>query len=325
MDTTGVRTHTVSDCKQYRVMSVVALVSCITNFPFNIYLPQMKYECAVRHGVKVVTPDWLIDSINMDTLVEEGDYCPRGRGRGNHTHTAEQGVVEVVQCNGKLTGDPLGDHQGTTAVVGGPETTETRHKDHDQTTANYTVANVPVPTETTHIHVCVHSPKLSHNQQTAKSTEEVKTAATSDSVVPPQHHRETTDAEGGWESGDGEGGEEMEIVSGEGELGEESAVVPAPAASGDVTPPVSATNSTTALQNGLTADRATTAATSHHGAPGAESGGTGEYRLLAGLTFHLTGYLEYMEEDTLAKWKEVSSTYYFSMHSGSVCHAYFAD
>ena len=280
----------------------------------------MKYECAVRHGVKVVTPDWLIDSINMDTLVEEGDYCPRGRGRGNHTHMAEQGEVEVVQCNGNLIGDPLGDHQGTTVVVGDPETTETRHKDHDQTTDTNTVA-ISVPTETTHVHVCVpleHSPKLSHSQQTAKSTKGVKATATSDSVVPFQHHRKTTDVEGGCESGDGEGGEEMEIVSGEGELGEESAVI-TPAASGNVTPPVSdvsVTNSTTALQNGLTADRATTAATSHLSAPVA---GTSEYRLLAGLTFHLTGYLEYMEEDTLAKWKEVSH-YYFSMHVGSVCH-----
>lgn len=265
----------------------------------------MKYECAVRHGVKIVTPDWLLDSINMGTLVEEGDYRPRRRGHGDHTHMAE---LDVVQCNGDLTGGPIGDHQKTTPVVGGPETID---KDRDQTTGNYTDTNtedISMPTETKHVHVPLeHSPKLSHNQQT--SSKEIKTTATGDSVVPLQCRGKTTDAEGGWESGDGEGGEEMEIMSGEGELGEESAVVPAPATSGDVPPAasdVSVTNSTTALQNGLATDRATIATTSHSG-PGAESSGVGEYRLLAGLTFHLTGYLEYMEEDTLAKWKEVSS------------------
>ena len=324
-----------------------------------IYLLQMKYECAVRHGVKVVTPEWLIDSINMGTLMEEGDYCPRGRGRGHHTHLAEQ--EEVVQCNGELTENPIGDNQRTTAVISGPMTTEIHHKDHDQTAANCTEA-VSMPTETP----CVPSP---NNQQTTDTSDNV-------APLPKTTEGKCEGAEGGWESGGGEGGEEMEIMSGEGELGEESAVSPAPAAHGDITPAasdVSVVNSTTALQNGLSTDcpdRATTAATSHHSGPGAEPSGVGENglstgcpdrattaatshhrattaatshhsgpgaepsgvgedecHLLAGLTFHLTGYLEYMEEDTLAKWKEVSQSlqqYCFNIHVIHVSGVYAA-
>ena len=37
---------------------------------------QAKYECATRHSVKVVTPDWLLDSIELGKRLEESDYHP---------------------------------------------------------------------------------------------------------------------------------------------------------------------------------------------------------------------------------------------------------
>ena len=170
-----------------------------------------------------MTPDWLIDAINTESLVEEDDYWPRGRGRGDHTQPAPPGVV---QCNGDGHNWTAGDQEETT-------------EDHDHTTGNHTM------TETVQMEVipCVA------DKITASAAEEM--------VV---------------EGGEGEegGGEEVEVMSGEGEL----VVVPPPAAS------------------------------SAEPSSGCEDRTPGQ--LLAGLVFHLTGYLECMEEDTLYKWKEVS-------------------
>ena len=61
---------------------------------------QAKFEAAIRHGVKIVTADWLIDSIETAALMDEGDYSLGGRGCGDHTH--KQSEPEVSRCNGAV-------------------------------------------------------------------------------------------------------------------------------------------------------------------------------------------------------------------------------
>ena len=76
--------------------------------------------------MKVVTPDWLIDSINVGSLVAEEEYRPMGRGRGGHTHPEPQ---EAVQCNGDLH-----DNNKQTAMD--------HFTDHSQTTSDHSVTEV---------------------------------------------------------------------------------------------------------------------------------------------------------------------------------------
>lgn len=178
---------------------------------------QAKYQAAVRHGVKVVTPDWLIDSIETGALAEEEEYHPIGRGRGDHTHQSPQ---EVTQCNGDVS-------RGKKLTTERPE-------------------------------------------QTAAS----QTRTTDDQTIP-----EATRDVGEREMEGERAEEEMEVESG--------ALEAAPVITGDDEEEDKKTG------NGVVRS----------------SGGEGgrEERLLAGLVFHLTGYLECMDPDTLSKWKEVTS------------------
>ena len=176
---------------------------------------QAKYQAAVRHGVKVVTPDWLIDSIETGVLAEEEEYYPTGRGRGDHTHQSPQ---EVTQCNGDVS-------------RGQKVTTESL-------------------------------------EQTAAS----QTGTTDNQTIP---------------EADGDVGErEMEGDRDVGEMEVESGVLEAaPVITGE-------DGEDKKTGNGVVRC----------------SGGEGEReeRLLTGLVFHLTGYLECMDPDTLSKWKEVT-------------------
>ena len=180
----------------------------------------------MRHGVKVVAPDWLIDSIETGVLVEEEEYHPRGRGRGDHTHQSPQ---KASQCNG----DVLGGQESTNESPGGGQT---------GTTADQTVPETGMV------------------------------------------DREMRGEDG--ERRDGE--EEMEV---EGGVLESAPVI------------------TREDENAA-------------GSDGVGGGGEEEERLLAGLVFHLTGYLECMDVDTLSKWKEVH--YYVLLHNliclGIFCH-----
>lgn len=54
---------------------------------------QAKYECAVKHSdtVKIITPDWLIDSINIGKTLDEQDYHPSKLTRKGSNHVTKEG------------------------------------------------------------------------------------------------------------------------------------------------------------------------------------------------------------------------------------------
>ena len=173
---------------------------------------QAKYEAATRHGIKAVSPDWLIDTIETGALADEEEYQPRERERGDHTHQLTQ------ECNGD--------------VMGGVEYT---------------------------------NEGLRHSPDDQNRTTDDQNRTTDDQTVP--------EAKG--EPREGKEEEEMEVESGGCEVaaGEDSSMV---VESPDV------------------------------GSEGVRGEGVGsEEGLLSGLVFHLTGYLECMDPDTLSKWKEV--------------------
>lgn len=301
----------------------------------------------------------------MGKLVDEGDYHPRERGRGDHTHPVQQGnpheVVDAAQCNGDLS--------DTTGTIGDQEkSTEVHQEDHEtanQTTANYTMTTtdpqmVPIPEMVQQ--PCGAPSELFHTMNDQGKAKEVQDTATSDGGVSLECHKSATSegvervasaatdepefrdsravcteggveevvsGEGEWE---GERGGDMEIMSGEVRVAEgleevavESAVVPGSATSAATASVVSGSaGGAAATASGLlrpatahrdqTINRPTSAVhtgseAEHSTAETQCSGGESEQlpRLLAGLVFHLTGYLECMEEDTLTKWKEVSS------------------
>ncbi|CAI8019609.1 PAX-interacting protein 1 [Geodia barretti] len=184
-----------------------------------------KYEAAVRHGVKVVAPDWLIDSIETGVLVEEEEYHPRLRGRGDHTHQSPQ---KASQCNGDV-------QESTDESPGHTTGGQTR------TTADQTVP-------------------------------ETATAGMVDREMR------------------GEDGERKERMDGEEEMEVEGGVL-------ESAPVITREDENMARSVG--------------------GGGEEGERLLAGLVFHLTGYLECMDVDTLSKWKEV-----IVQHGGSVVDMY---
>ena len=178
-----------------------------------LFVSQAKYEAAVRHGVKVVAPDWLIDSIETGVLVEEEEYHPRLRGRGDHTHQSPQ---KASQCNGDV-------QESTDESPGHTTGGQTR------TTADQTVP-------------------------------ETATAGMVDREMR------------------GEDGERKERMDGEEEMEVEGGVL-------ESAPVITREDENMARSVG--------------------GGGEDGERLLAGLVFHLTGYLECMDVDTLSKWKEV--------------------
>ena len=159
---------------------------------------QAKYECAVRHSVEVVIPDWMLDSVSMGRLADEGEYRPSERGRGKDS-------LEAVQCNGDPN-DAIEDHQ---------EITEVNQKDQNEAMTD--------PGEAIGDH---------------GEAKESKKEATADDEVPPDGNFKASeellvavrdqkasaeDREGGLETSEAvmeRGEEEMEILSGEGELDE---------------------------------------------------------------------------------------------------------
>ena len=333
-----------------------------------------------------MTPDWMLDSVSMGRLADEGEYRPSERGRGKDS-------LEAVQCNGDPN-DAIEDHQ---------ETTEDNQK--DQTEA------MTIPGEAIGDH---------------REAKESQKEATADNEVPPDGNfkaleellvavrdqkASAEDREDGLETSEAvmeRGEEEMEILSGEGELDEwqgvdlqeaegpdqphavanlpstasavASAVMPAdssmspqpntpssphpntpgPSSPGVAIAPatiVSAAVTPAPDQGGRAPDQGgrapdqggrapdeggrapdqggraqavevagvdvqrkevATEAKSNGAVAVTEDGcGQEKPRLLASLVFHLTGYLECMEEDTLSKWKEV-----IVQHGGSVVDSY---
>ena len=70
---------------------------------------QAKYECAVKHSdtVKIVTPDWLLDCIDLGKRLAEDDYCPSPAapatgGGENGGRRESHGEVRSSKCNGQV-------------------------------------------------------------------------------------------------------------------------------------------------------------------------------------------------------------------------------
>lgn len=74
---------------------------------------QPKYKCALQHTdvVKIVTPDWIIDSINTGKILPEHDYHPSNlslRTGNSHAHIDEDDAsnVEVKVDQSRASSDP---------------------------------------------------------------------------------------------------------------------------------------------------------------------------------------------------------------------------
>ena len=178
----------------------------------------------------MVSPDWLIDSIEAGTLPEEKEYHPRGRGCGDHTHKTRE---EVSQCNGDI---------------------------------------------------------LEGRRSTTGETRESQNGTTGDQTIPQPATNRPGEEEGRGVRGEGEvgAGEEMEVDGDSVPISETAPLI----SSGETS-------------NGAIGSPAGERERVEREMVERERGG-GEERLLTGLIFHLTGYLECMEPDTLSKWKEVS-------------------
>ena len=203
-----------------------------------------------------MTPDWLIDSINMGALVAEGDYQPMRRG-----HKLPQ---KTAQCNGDL------------------------HGNHEQTTPDQATSDHPV-TKPEDLAI----PPAPHTTNTDKEEGIVNTSdidiSTKDTI-----QSSTGDRGIGDDGDDGDGGtvSEMKSIPTD-NVGVNSAAITSDGGSHDV--------------------REKEVIESGEGMEG--EGSVRVKKLLTGLVFHLTGYLECMEEDTLSKWKEVSISLSYQHHA----------
>lgn len=237
----------------------------------------------------------------MERLADEGEYHPRGRG-------VQQGGLPKetdVQCNGDFT-DTTGDHSQTKGSQ--EKTTEVHLEDYSHKLVTSPLA-VPIPFQDVAMEPAGQPTtptfKSLHPMQDHDQVQEVHLTA---SGVPLETTAEGSAeksgvcaSEGGGEGmGEGGGEEDMEVMSGEGELqvviALEEKTTPT---TGDIIPSIT-------VRNGPH-QTATTSAVDISAQPIGGAEGHLTSRLLAGLVFHLTGYLEVMEEDTLAKWKEVNS------------------
>lgn len=248
-----------------------------------------------------MTPNWVVDSINMERLADEGEYRPRGRGRDGHL--VQQGALSEgtdVQCNGDFT-DTTGDHSQTKGSQ--EKTTEVHLEDYSHKLS--TDPLVPIPFQDVTMEPAGEPATPTSDTKDHGQVQEVLTVSgapleTAEGSVGVA----TTALEWGGEGmGDeGEGGEEdMEVMSGEGEL---QVVIALEEKAMPTTSDITTIPSIT-VRNGL--PHTSTSAVDTSAQPVGGTGGHLTSRLLAGLVFHLTGYLECMEEDTLTKWKEVSS------------------
>ena len=77
-----------------------------------------KYEYAEGHtGVKVVSPDWILDSVEANTRFEESGYHPsRLKKGGEHSIAATATTAAENSCNGVM----LSESMSTTAVAQQP-------------------------------------------------------------------------------------------------------------------------------------------------------------------------------------------------------------
>lgn len=226
----------------------------------------------------------------MERLADEGEYHPRGRGRGGHL--VHQGEGTDVQCNGDFT-DTTGDQNQT---KGNQEKTTVVHlEDHKLSTDPL----VPIPFQDVIMEPAGEPATSTSDTKDHQQVQEAPLEAAEGSVGVAS----TASEWGGGDEGEGGEGEEedMEVMSGEGEL---QVVIALEEKATPTTSDITTVPSIT-VRNGLPHTSTPAVDTSAPPISGTESHFTS--RLLSGLVFHLTGYLECMEEDTLSKWKEVSS------------------
>ena len=61
-------------------------------YALQLLYVQAKYDCAVKHSdtVKIITPDWLVDSITIGKTLDEQDYHPSKLTRKESNHVTKE-------------------------------------------------------------------------------------------------------------------------------------------------------------------------------------------------------------------------------------------
>ena len=256
----------------------------LTKYGHCLHL-QAKYECAVKHSdtVKIVTPDWLLDCIDLGKRLAEDDYCPSpappATGGGEIGGRREShGEVASSKCNGQMdTSVQVNQPDKEETVVPstpGEGSVVTHHHPHAELPGTKTLASSDLP----------------EDSNGASGTEGGVVVLSAKDQVPEVQEEEGSGREGKVEAG-GVGQLKIRV-----RLKSQETCVVHEIARESVTSP----SMDTSEQPRLLGDHLASVFDSAPTTTGPE-----QSRLLESVSLLFTDYQECMDRETIRKWKEV--------------------